>query len=296
MATRQHKASQPTGKPPRPEPGVATEPTWRQPPAETRARILRHQIAAERAQAARGNPLAPLISRALDVGQSMRLRHWLALFVLAAAGAAFTQLLSLDQFAVTASNVQVRGNQRLSVNEVYEASELDGQNLFQVQAQSVAQRVANLPGVDSARVRLRLPANVIIDMVELAPLATVKTITETLWIGTDGAGIQQVGDPPQLTLVEVSGTVRDAKGAVRPEIVTGLEAFRARQPALDNIYYGTLEGLYFRAPEGYTVYLGEGESVDQRLALLEATRGQITERGVHPQVIDLRFDGYGLLK
>jgi len=240
--------------------------------------------------------LAPVFSRALELGQSMTLRHWIALLVLAAAAVGISQLLTLPQFTVTGATVQVRGNQRASVDEVYAASRLEGTNVFQVQAGSVAARVADLPGVEAVRVHVRLPANVTIDVAELAPLAILQTITETLWIGSDGTGIQQVGEPPMLTLVEVNGTVRDARGIVLPEVIRGLEALHANRPDLTDLHYGTLEGLYFRASEGYTVYLGEGGAMDRKLALLEATQQQIAEQGMRPQVVDVRFDGYAMLR
>jgi cell division septal protein FtsQ len=253
-------------------------------------------MAVRRAEATRGNLLAPVIFRGLELGQSMKLRHWIALLAIAAAAAGFSQILTLDQFTVTAVNVEVRGNLRASTDAIYTASELEGTNIFQVRPDRVAARIARLPGVESAQIRPRLPAKVIIDVKELMPLAIVHTITETLWVGVDGSGIQQVGNPPKLTLTEDSGAIRDADGIVLPEIVEGLKAIQARRPDLTDIHYGALEGLYLRTPEGYTVYLGSGGAMTRRLALLEATQRRVAEQGLHPQVIDLRFDGYAMLK
>jgi cell division septal protein FtsQ len=248
------------------------------------------------------NPLTPVIARGMvgDWIQSTPLRQWVALFAIVAAAAAVTQLLTLDRFTVMASNVQLRGNQRASTDEIYAASGLEGANIFQVQADEVAERIANVPGVASALVHLRLPARVIIDVEEVAPLAILQTITETLWIGVDGSGMQQAGEPPTFTLIQDGGAVRDAHGKVLPEIVEGLQAIsaaaRAERPELTEVHYGALEGLYLRAPEGYTVYLGEGREMTRKLALLEATKKKIAERGLRPQVVDLRFDGYAMLK
>jgi cell division septal protein FtsQ len=296
MASPQRKAPHPSGSLSPEQPAAPTRPNWRQPPPQTRADVRRKQMTVPRPQTQKANPLTPIISRVLELGDSMALRHWVALLVLAGAAYGTSQLFVLPQFTVTAPNVRVRGLLRASADEVYAASALEGTNVFRVQATSAAARVAQLAGVASAEVHVRLPANVIIDVEELAPIAIVQTITETLWIGTDGRGIQQVGDPPQLTLVEVSGTVRDKHGTVLPEIVEGLEAIHANRPDLTDIHYGMLEGLYFRAPEGYTVYLGEGGAMTRKLALLEATQQQVAEGGLHPQEIDLRFDGYALLK
>jgi cell division protein FtsQ len=276
--------------------GAATGERWRQPPPESRANVRRQQTVLQKPAAIPLNPLVPVVSRGLELGQSLTVRHWIALLAVVAAAVGLNQLLTLEQFTVTAHNVLVRGNQRASTDEIYAASALEGTNVFRVQADSTAERIADVPGIASAQIHLRLPARVIIDVEELLPLAIVQTITETLWVGADGTGIQQVGEPPRITLVEDSGAVRDARGALIPEIIEGLEAIRTQRPELTEIHYGALEGLYLRAPEGYTIYLGTGGAMARKLALLEATQQQIAERGLQPQVVDLRFDGYAMLK
>ncbi len=263
---------------------------------ETRERVRRQQMVVQRAKASPGNRLAPVIAQALELGESMALRHWMALLVLAAAAIGISQLLMLSQFTVTAATIRVRGNQRTSAEEVYAVSGLEGANIFEVEPESVSARIADLPGLEAVQVHVRLPADVIVDVRELAPLAILQTITETLWISSNGTVIQQVGEPPTLTLVEVNGTIRDARGAVIPEVIRALETIRTERPDLTDLHYGTLEGLYFRAPEGYTVYLGGGGAMARKLALLEATQQQIAERGTRAKVVDLRFDGYAMLK
>jgi hypothetical protein len=232
----------------------------------------------------------------MDLGQSVAPRHWLTLVVLAVAAVGFHQLMLSPLFTVTAANVLVRGSQRASVDQLYAASGLEGTNVFRVRAENAAVHIAEVPGVDLVQVHVRLPADVLIDVVELAPVAIVQTITETVWIGSDGTGIRQVGEPPQLTLVDNSGTIRDPHGTVPPEIVEALETIRSERPDLTDLHYGTLEGLYFSAPEGYLVYLGAGGAMSQKLALLKATQRQAVEWGMYPDVIDLRYDGYAMLR
>ena len=296
MASHQSKASHRGERQGSDQPAVQAIPAWRQPPPETRANIRRHQMAVQRTEVAPRNPLAPVFGRVMDLGQSVAPRHWLTLVVLAVAAVGFHQLLLLPQFTVTAANVRVRGSERAPVDQIYAASGLEGTNVFRVRGETAGDRIAEVPGVDSVQVHVRLPADVIIDVVELAPIAIVQTITETVWIGSDGAGIRRVGEPPKLTLVDDSGTIRDARGTVLPEIVEGLETIQANRPDVTDIRYGTLEGLYFSAPEGYTVYLGQGGAMIQKLALLEATQRQVAEWGMYPDVMDLRYDGYAMLR
>jgi cell division septal protein FtsQ len=300
MPSRQRKTA-PSSRDRKPAPGTselgaATGERWRQPPPESRSKVRRQQTVLERPAVGPLNPLVPAVSRGLELSQSLTVRHWIALLALVAAVVGLNQLLTLGAFTVTAPNVLVRGNQRASTDEIYAASSLEGTNVFRVRAESTAERISEVPGIASAQIHLRLPARVIIDVEELRPLAIVQTITETLWVGADGSGIQQAGEPPDIVLVEESGAVRDASGTLLPEIIEGLEAIRAQRPELTEIHYGALEGLYLRAPEGYTIYLGAGGAMARKLALLEATQQQIAENGLHPQVVDLRFDGYAMLK
>src|SRR5512143_1365864 len=108
MATRQRKAQHPVKQPPPEQEASATEPAWRQRPPETRERVRRQQMVVQRAKASPGNRLAPVIAQALELGESMALRHWMALLVLAAAVVGISQLLMLSQFTVTAATIRVR--------------------------------------------------------------------------------------------------------------------------------------------------------------------------------------------
>ena len=44
---------------------------------------------------------------------------------------------------------------------------------------------------------------------------------------------------------------------MRPQLLVALSVLHDRRPDLKDLYYGSQEGIYFRAPQGWTVYLGE---------------------------------------
>ena len=67
------------------------------------------------------------------------------------------------------------------------------------------------------------------------------------------------------------------------------------RPELRQLYYGSSEGLYFRAAEGWTVYLGDGRNLQAKLALLEGVQRELVDKP-KPQSIDLRIDGRAVTK
>lgn len=293
MSSRQHSATRSEARDPAARPAG---PAWRQPPPEPRASVRRKQLAMQRVEGVPANWLAPLLARALALGQYMTWGRWAALFLLAAAGLGLSYLLTNPYFLVTEAATTVRGNEQVSADAIYRASGLDGMNIFLIRPEVAAGGVVRLPGVSAAAVHVRLPGRVIIDVMELAPLVIVQSGAETLWVATDGSRIQPAGNRPDLTLVEVSGAVWDGDGRLRPTLVQDLEVIHKARPELTHIYYGELEGLYFRVAEGQTVYLGEDGAMDRKLALLEAAQREIAGRSLRVQVIDVRFDGHALLR
>jgi hypothetical protein len=223
-------------------------------------------------------------------------RQWLSLFLGVAIAFGFAQLWTSGHFAVSAAGIAVRGCQRVPAEAIYAASALDQQNIFLVRPAEVAARVSQVAGVATTTVHVRLPDQVIIDVQEYAPLVAWQVMTGTVWLASDGTPVPMVGVPPPLTLVDESGAAQDQDGGLRRQVLADLEVLYTARPDQSGIYYGALEGLYFRAPAGWTVYLGDGGPITAKLALLEAIEKDIVARNAQVDVIDLRFEGHALLK
>jgi hypothetical protein len=61
-------------------------------------------------------------------------------------------------------------------------------------------------------------------------------------------------------------------------------------PDLKDLFYGSQEGIYFRAPQGWTVYLGEDGDMAGKLALLEVAQQRLASEQATPKIVDLRQD------
>ena len=73
----------------------------------------------------------------------------------------FWELLRLPQLTVTPSTTQIGGSQRISNQEIFAASQVDGRSILLVRPADVAQRVGAVPGIASADVHVRLPNQVL---------------------------------------------------------------------------------------------------------------------------------------
>ena len=265
---------------------------WQQPPLKPRRQMRRVQTTAGRTTASGASP------RHSQARQDSRLRRgaawWnyarITLIALVVIGCiiGFGELLRLPQLTVTPSMTQIGGSQRISTQEIFAASQVDGHNIMLISPAEVAERVAAVPGIASVDVHVRLPNQVLIDVQEHRPLVAWQAVTTTLWLSADGSEVPQTGAPPTLNLTDLTGIPLGESRSTWLPILPQLGELRQALPDLTDISYGKFEGLYFRTPEGWTVWLGN-DGIAAKLALLDAARREITARGEQPSVIDLRY-------
>jgi cell division septal protein FtsQ len=204
-------------------------------------------------------------------------------------GFAVLQAFTNARFYVYGS--EIRGNQRVASEAIYAASQIDETSIFWIRPEEVARRVMKVPGIATAFVHVRLPDQVIIDVQEQTPTVVWQRGKDTLWLAQNGAAVPLVGEAPQFTLIDPEGAAADAKGGLRPALLAQLMTIHEQRPDTSELFFGKQEGLYFRAPEGYTVYLGSDGDVTLKLAGLNAMRTGILAHPATVKEVDLRVDG-----
>ncbi len=265
---------------------------WQQPPPKPRKQMRRVQTTSGQATAP-GASLRPAQARPRP---RLRFRgSWLTYvritfiaLIVTGCIVGFWELLRLPQFTVTAGSTQIGGSQRISNRDIFTASQVEGHNILLIRPADITQRVAAVPGIAKADVHVRLPNQVLIDVQEHLPLVAWQAITSTIWLSADGAEVPQAGTPPSLNLTDLTGTPLGESRPTWLPILPQLADIQQVLPDQTEISYGKFEGLYFRTPEGWTVWLGN-DGVMAKLALLDAARREITARGERPSVIDLRY-------
>lgn len=200
-------------------------------------------------------------------------------------------LLTDARFSVVRAGTEIWGAHRVTADTIYAASQIEGTNIFRLAPNQIADRIRQLPGIADTAVHVRLPNQVVIEVAELTPLVAWHSITSTTWLADNGRIIPISGDPPPLRLTDATGAANDGHGGLRPQILVNLKALQTAGLETNELFYGVQEGLYFRSPEGWTVYLGnEGQIAHKLTALQELRRNGVTQT-MRSRIVDLRFDG-----
>ncbi len=265
---------------------------WQQPPPKPRKQMHRVQTTATRVSPSgvMKQPTRAARKPRVWLGESWRTYLRIGIIVLVVVGCimGFWEVLRLPQLTVSASTTLIGGSQRISSQDIFAASQVEGRNVLLIRPDDVTQRLATLPGIAAADVHVRLPNQVLIDVREHLPLVTWHGITTTLWLAADGSEVPQAGEPPPLTLNDLSGTALADSLPTWRAILPQLISIRQARPDLMEISYGKMEGIYLRSPKGWTVWLGT-EEIISKLAMLDAIENEITTRGERPSVIDMRY-------
>lgn len=199
-----------------------------------------------------------------------------------------TSSLNSDLFYVYEATVSGVG--LLSPQEVYAASGIDGMSVFWIEPERVAERLAQLPEVRQARVTLSLPNRVAISIEEQRPLALWQSGEQLLWLSTTGVLLPVRGElTGALRIVDADRRTYRPGDQVDPGLLTAALGLRELMPELAVVQFSRSWGISFRTPEGWRVYLGEGENMEAKLAVLRALRRDILAGREQVQMIDLRF-------
>jgi cell division septal protein FtsQ len=266
------------------------QPAWRQPPAKPRKRAKRQTFSATQRGDGSTRQQAPI--KSLAVPSREVVFGWLRVAALiatvAGVAAGLVYLLQWPLLTVSPSSTLIGGARRVDTAELFRQSEIDGRNILVLRADEIEARLRQTPGVATANAHLRLPNQVIIDVVEHSPLVAWRGTTNTVWLSADGSEVPQSGALPPLQLVDQSSGRLANNAALKALILKNLVALHEANPEISEFYYGDTQGLYYRTGQGWDVWLGESGAMREKVTLASATGRDIERSGARPQVIDVR--------
>ena len=184
---------------------------------------------------------------------------------------------------------EIRGNEALSKQEIYKASQIEHQSVFWVNPRKVAQRVSSLPNVKSASVTVALPAQVKIDVVERRPELLWQTGQDVWWIDQEGTVVPPRTDVEgMLKIIDDDIQPLEAGYKINETVIKGAQALRLLAPNVSVIRHTRALGLIVSTPEEWPVYLGDGSQMRAKLMVLSALLPDLREEEDPPLYIDLR--------
>ena len=217
-----------------------------------------------------------------------RFSHYFALLLAVLAGVAFFLLLSDARFSI--AQAQVTGNHYLPSDEILRRAGVTHANIFTLDADEAAARVSLLPQVKEAHVRLGLPNRAVIVVTERTPVLNYVREGQLLWVDEEGhvfpAGDYRIDLP---VLLDDDGSASEDGQHVNPALLRAMTWLSSAMPDLTEFNYRREFGLYFVSPEGWKVFLGDAEHMEEKLRRWETVHQQLLQQGRQVQSVDLRF-------
>jgi hypothetical protein len=227
--------------------------------------------------------------RRLYASRDWNFTHALALVLLVAAlFATGYGFLSLDFWVYSAI---VSNNHHTSSEEIYRQAGIHRFSAFFIDPAQVETRLRQLPHVRDARVQVRLPAQVRIQVMEREPIILYQIQGDSYWIDTEGVIMSAVEDRKGLVKL-----IDDDKGGmhdehhIKPGLFQAIQHVTDTLPEVKTFRYQQPYGLFFISPEGWRVYLGSTDNMDTKLATWEALRTKILQDKYPVQEVDVRYD------
>jgi cell division protein FtsQ len=196
----------------------------------------------------RSDRRARLRQHTLDLVHNGRLPAFLLSVGLAVILGAFTVS---DDFRV--DTVVIRGNSIAYADSIVEQSEAIGQSVFRINTHTIADSVADHPVVDSAQVRVQLPGQVVVDVIEREPAIVWQTGERAVLIDEYGWVLAE-GESDELPwVVELTGELPEPGEHVDPSRVAAVQYLDER--------LGSGGVLEFDEDDGFRAYLEDDRTV-----------------------------------
>jgi cell division protein FtsQ len=195
-------------------------------------------------------------------------------------------------------DVRFGGLTYLSEDELWQASEIDGWNMFWLDTNEVRSRLLANPYVSDVDVYISpVPGAVNIDVTEAQPVALWVTDDGTRWLLADGTAVEPRGDtPPGLMQIIDNSAMATAPGAalgsaIDVDVLGSAESLLQVLPEVAPLRYNRQIGLNFQLQnKPYWVYWGDGANVQRKLENLDAAVQLLEDGTLEGTVIDVRFE------
>ncbi len=199
---------------------------------------------------------------------------------------ALVYLFASPQFFVYGA--QVSGNERLSAQQVYDASGTDMMSIFFVAPRAVEERLlATLPGLRQARVALQLPARIEIGVQEKRARFVWEVAGESCLADEAGVVIGTGEAPGDAVRIRVPESVVPAEGESLDRAVLATAERLSELLGVRTFEYTTRQGIGLRTEQGWPVYFGVGDDLPQKVAVMRTVAAELAQEGVTPEFLDV---------
>jgi hypothetical protein len=151
----------------------------------------------------------------------------------------------------------------------------------------VQRKVAAVPGIASAAVRVEWPATVTIVVVERIPVMSWNEGLQKTWVDADGRKFPARSDLPGLLPIVVDDAASVTYKTAPPAAVAGALQLKQLRPNIEMLHYDSQHGLSYQDGRGWRGYFGVGQDMLQKVTVYEKLVADLTAQGVLPKTISV---------
>jgi cell division septal protein FtsQ len=147
-----------------------------------------------------------------------------------------------DDWYVYREDVRFHNLIRMKGDDLYQALNLDGLNIFWVEPDAIRKSLLAIPWVADAQVEVSLPANITVNVTEVTPAALWVTNAGNYWVSTTGAALPvanlEKSSLPDLALPQIVDSLQEARVvgngplALDPQVLKSAITLMAAMPEL----------------------------------------------------------------
>lgn len=213
--------------------------------------------------------------------------RWLSTTISAFLIAILYLLWNNPSFRVDA--ISVGGERYLTPEQVFEATDIANQRIFELDAQKIETHLESNPSIADAQVRIGWPNTVSVFITEREPQLIWEQGNLSVWVDIKGVVMFQRElreDLPRVTYPEAGLSPLGAGDTIDPNIIAGaLELYEISQnpvlqrqilqgePRLSRIdvfLYDPVKGLGFREEGNWMAWFGTGSDMERKLQIYDA--------------------------
>ena len=261
------------------------------------------------------------IQHAKKINRFFRVGWRLLSFLLAGAFsfAIFTAWQSPDYMV---STVRIEGLQRLPENDVLDVLDIYGLHIFTLEPERVSQLIRqHFPELRDLQVKLSLPAQVSIHVVERQPMIAWQLKDDLLWIDSEGYLIPARGEVNQMLTIQADALPsyrligkEDASTEnvihdkpkfkesmddmvffsipkqIDVNLLTAILQLNAWMPDESVLLYQEKRGIGWTDIRGWDVFVGSKlENINDKMLMYETIVRKLGEQGIQPSIVSVEF-------
>ncbi|MBN1265513.1 MAG: FtsQ-type POTRA domain-containing protein [Anaerolineales bacterium] len=186
----------------------------------------------------------------------------------------------------------ISGERILSDVQVSSIASVRGKSIFLVDPQAVQDRLESYPEIGSARVSLKWPATVEIEIQERVPVIRWTDGGRVWWISKEG--IAFLGRESETTLPNLVSyesvlqiTEDPLEPVIDPAVVLAVQNLTSAMPEVQLFTFDREHGLGFTDPHGWQAYFGQGGNLSQKMVVYQAVVSQLLEKEYVPELVSV---------